>query len=261
MVEVTANRQNLSVGKLFTIVETMVENKAPMRIQEIAHQTGMNISTVTRFLNALIAIHYAARDPETSRYYLTLKFSYIGSLVMSKFSFLKDCARPYLRRIVELCRESASLAIEHEMMAVYVEVAEGPDHLLQTLRQIGHRAPLHCTGVGKVLLSGFSQERLDNYIKERGLFSSTEKTITSKEVLLRELASVRKTGYGWDDEECEVGVKCLAAAIHDESNGIVAAISVSAPTSRFDRLDKNELAGTLVKFSEEIALSIGAKSK
>ncbi len=229
--KVESTQKNLSVKRVFQIIEVMAKDKGPMRLQDISTQLGLSASTVLRFLNSLIECHYVRQDPETLKYFLTMKFCHIGYLVNSQFS-LREVVRPFLVELVEKCQESASLAMEQDDMVIYTDVVDGPDNILQTLQRIGKRAPLHTTAVGKSLLLSFSKERLNHLIDNEGLAALTKHTITSKDALLVELETIQSRGYAIDDEECEEGVRCIAAPLRNYTGKIVASISVSGPVSR-----------------------------
>lgn len=224
-------KKNQSVEKVFQIIEIMAENKGPMRLQDISQKIGLPTSTALRYLNTLLLYNYVMQDADTLKYSLTLKFAQIGSLVSSQIS-IRDVARPYLIELSEKCQESTCLAIEENMEVIYIDVVDGPDNMLRTMQRIGKRALLHSTGVGKLLLQNYDAGKIDMMIAEKGLPSITKKTITTKEALLEELNKVKLQGYALDDEECEMGARCIAAPIRDYTGKIIAAISVSGPTIR-----------------------------
>ena len=157
--------------------------------------------------------------------------------------------------LADRCQESACLAIDQDMMVVYVDVVDGPDNMLKTMQRIGKRAPLHSTGVGKALLIDYSNHEIEHMIK-KGLTPLTPHTITTKEDLIAELEKIRKKGYAIDDEECEIGARCVAAPIWDYTGRVVAGISVSGPVSRMN-IEKIEYVQTIIK---EIASKASQKS-
>lgn len=253
--KVESTQKNLSVGRVFQIIEAMAESKGPMRLQDISSQLSLSASTVLRFLNALIECQYVQQNSETLRYSLTMKFCHIGHLVSSQYS-IRDVVRPFLVEVAEQCRESSCLAVGQDNMVVYIDVVEGPESILQTLQRIGKRAPLHTTGVGKNLLLNFDERSLNHLIEEKGLTALTKHTITTKDELLAELETIRSRGYAIDDEECENGVRCVAAPIRDYTGKIVASISVSGPVSRmtFKKLDlsKDYVTAASTKISRQL---------
>ena len=224
-------KTNQSVEKMFQIIEVMAESREPMRLQDIASHVDMPTSTTLRLINTLMNCGYANQDPLTLRYSLSLKFMYIGSLVNSQIN-IRDVAHPYLVELSRKCKESVCLAIEQNMEVVYIDVIDGPDGMLKITQRIGKVAPMQSTGVGKLMLLNYDSESLDCMISSKGLIALTPNTITSKQDLLAELGKVKKQGYALDDEECELGARCLSVGIKDYTKKIVAGISVSGPTTR-----------------------------
>jgi len=224
-------KNNQSVEKVLQIIETMAQNKEPMRLQDIALNATMPASTTLRFLNTLMKRGYVYQDSITLRYSLTLKFMHIGSLINSQIS-IRDIAHPYLAELSRKCNESVCLAIEQDMEIVYIDVIDGPDGMLKITQRIGKIAPIHSTGIGKLILLNYDTKKLDRMIELKGLKALTPHTITSKNELLKELDKIKAQGYALDDEECELGVRCLSVAIKDYSGKYVAGISVSGPTTR-----------------------------
>jgi len=231
-------KANQSVEKGFQILEKMAHNKGAMRLKEIAESVDMHPTTVLRFLNTLVQMRYVAHDKESSRYFLTLKLSQLGDLVSSQFS-IRQVVHPYLVELTQETRESACLAIESDQMVVYIDAAEGQDSILRTLQRIGKQAPLHSTGVGKNLLLNYSSLQLKELVQQKGLAPLTPKTITDLASLEENLIQVRKLGYALDDEECELGVRCVAAPLVDHNGKVIASISISGPAARLheERLD------------------------
>ena len=247
---------NQSLEKALQIIEVMASNKGPMRLQDISINLGFPQALSLRFLNTLMLYNYVNQDPETLRYSLSFKFSHIGNLVSEQLS-IRDIVRPYLLELSEKCQESACLAIDGDMMVVYVDVVDGPDNMLKAMQRIGKRAPFHSTGVGKILLLNYNDSELDSIIKETGLSKLTKHTITTKEALISELAKVKEQGFALDDEECEIGARCIAAPIRDYTGKNIAAISVSGPTSRMTMSKINHISKIIKDYSTEISNKLG----
>lgn len=234
----TPTNGNQSVGKALQIVDILSQSTEPMRLQDIAKNVEMPSSTVLRMISTLAEYGYVGQIAETKRYYLTLKFAKIGSLVSSRFS-IRDIAHPVLIQLSSECGEAACIAVEEGRKVIYIDVADGPDGMLKIMQRIGKQSPLHCTGVGKCLLLNYDEAQIDQLIKTMGLQSYTANTITDKQHLLDELEHIRTRGFALDDQECELGARCAAAPIRDYSGRIVAAISVSGPINRmtYSRLE------------------------
>lgn len=251
-------KANQSVEKTFQIIEAMAMNKHPMRLQEISQQTGMPASTALRLLNTLVINGYIKQSDETLKYALSLKFLRIGSIASSQIS-IRDVVRPYLIELSKRCQEATCLAIEEpeSMEVVYIDVVEGPDNMLRTMQRIGKRAPLHSTGVGKNILLNYTPEKISQMIMKKGLPALTPYTLISQEALMAELEKVRIQGYAMDNEECEIGARCISAPIRDYTGLVTASISISGPTSRMTaervNVHKNVLIEIAKRISSELA--------
>ena len=221
---------NQSSEKLLNVVETLSKQDEPIRLQDLAEALSMNPSTALRFLTSLQKKGYVAQE-ETGRYFMTYKICNIANDITSRIGIRRICF-PYLRSVAHIFDESANLAIERDMQMVYIEVIDGPNQMLTTRQRIGNIAPMHCTGVGKLILLEFSDQQIDQMIAQRGLQKFTENTLATKEQLLGELEEVRRCGYAFDNEECEIGVRCIAAPIRNYTGKTTAGISVSGPSTR-----------------------------
>jgi DNA-binding IclR family transcriptional regulator len=138
---------------------------------------------------------------------------------------------------------------------IYVERAYSERSGMQVVRAIGGRAPLHLTSVGKLFLAADDPLRTRAYAARTGLQGNTKNSITSLEVLERELSRVRQYGQANDNEELEIGVRCIAAGIYDDQDKLVAGLSISAPSSRLDDAWMSKLKQT----AKQISVTLGHK--
>jgi DNA-binding IclR family transcriptional regulator len=188
------------------------------------------------------------QDPGTSCYYLTLKLVELGARAGGSYPFVHTLSK-YVKQAAAAFSESASLCVERDMLMVYIAIEEGPGRMLQTLHRIGHIAPMHATGVGKLHLINYSETQLGELEKKRGFPRYTGHTITSLEGLRKEVAAAKLNGYAMDNEECEEGVRCIAVPILNYQGQVAAAISVSAPVTRMD----GERSGALIEYLKNLS--------
>ena len=251
-------KRNQSVEKMLTIIEIMAAARGPMRLQEIAHAADVPASTALRFLVTLMGRDYVMQDQDTLRYSLTLRFCRIADLIKEQVS-IRDVARHHLVSLAQECGESTCLAIERDRAVVYVDVVEGPDSMLRTLQRIGRRAPLHSTGVGKVLLADWPAAAVAKLAADPGLEALTPHTLTSLDALHVELERVRSQGFAIDNEECEVGVRCVAAPLRDFTGKVVASLSVTGPATRMNGAKMEQVRSALLESAAEISRSLGSR--
>ena len=249
---------NRSTEKAMAIIELLAQSRDPMRLRDISAALGLNVSTALRFLTSLQNCGYVAQERDTARYYLTYKISRIANQHNSKLE-LQTVTHPYLVELSQRFHEALCVSVERDMTMVYVDVATGPDQMLMSMQHIGNLSPMHCTGNGKLRLLTYSEEQIDRLIREKGLPRFTQHTITTKEGLLAELARVRREGVAYDNEECEIGSRCVACPIRDYTGGIIAGISVTGPASRMtpERI-QSEIRPQLDETARRISRALGA---
>jgi DNA-binding IclR family transcriptional regulator len=253
-------QSNQSAERLLLLLEALSLLDEPIRLHDLAEKLEMNASTVHRFLAPLQRKGYVNQDPDTGRYYLTFKICGLADNVSSRLE-IRKIAFPFLRNMARIFQESANLSIEEaDMSILYVEVVTAPGKTLMATQRIGHAAPMHCTGIGKILLLEYSGQKLDQLIKCKGLPRFTENTITDKEDLLKALAEIRRNGYAFDNEECEVGARCIAAPVRNYADRIVAGISVSGPVSRMTDSHIYANLPYLLEAAEQISHRLGWKT-
>ncbi|MDR3120363.1 MAG: IclR family transcriptional regulator [Clostridiales bacterium] len=249
--------KNLSAVKALRIIEYLASrDNEPQRLQDVANSLAMSNSTVFRFLQALAQSGYVSQQADTSRYFLTTKICSVANHVSANLH-IYDLALPIMKRLAAEFDESVCLAVEQDMSVVYVGVVRGPQQILHATQYIGNHAPMHCTGVGKLLLLNYSAEELDGFVKRKGLPKLTQNTLTTKKALQKELRAVQKNGYALDNEECEIGARCIAVAARDYTGKIVAAVSVTGPTMR---MTNDRLMGRLEvlnRAGRELSASLG----
>lgn len=255
-VPLKAVKKNQSLAKAFRIIEKMAATRGPMRLQDIAHFTELPTSTALRFINTLMQLGYVTQNPETARYSLTFKLCQIAEGIRAGHR-LNDIAHPFLVELTSKAGESSCLAVEESGEVVYVDVVEGPLSMLQTLQRIGKRAPLHSTGVGKSLLLSFSAEEISRLIETKGLPVLTRHTIRNESALQTELAEIAHTGISYDNEECEEGVRCVAAPVRDYTGKITCSISVSGPVSRMTPARVEEISHTVREVAAALSVRLG----
>ncbi len=221
---------NQTAEKVLQVMEALAFQRGPVKLGELARQLGMNSSTLYRFLIALQNQGYA-RQEESGRYALNYKLCYLAEQIKKNAS-VAGMLHAAVLEAGQLFQESAHLAQEENQRIVYIDNTAGASQMLTIRQYIGKTAPMHCTGVGKLLLLEYSDSELDNLIARQGLPRYTEHTLTTKQDLCRVLEEVRANGYAFDNEECEIGVRCLAVPVRDYTGKIVAGLSVSGPTTR-----------------------------
>lgn len=222
---------NQSSVKLLKVFEHLILKREPQRLLDIARDLGMNSSTALRFLATLVNEGYVDQNEETLKYFPTYKICALASNV-NNYVDIRTIARPYIEQLAKIFGESVCMAVEENMKSVYIEVIRESNQSLMMVQSVGNAVPMHCTGNGKVLLLNYSEEDLDKLIRVEGLARYTENTFTSKWQLMEELKRIRERGYAYDQEERELGVRCVAFPIYNYTGKVVAGLSVTGPKNR-----------------------------
>jgi DNA-binding IclR family transcriptional regulator len=242
-----------TVQKALRILESLGEQQ-PQRPSEIARQLGLSRSNIHRLLSTLEEMGYVERRPEAT-YCLGFKVFMLGSNFTMP-NDISDMAYPLMKRLADISQENVNLGVLYEKKVLYLNKIKSP-HNLKLDTPIGKMDPLHCTGLGKILLSGFCEEELKAYLATTRLVQYTDKTITEPDRLLKHIRKVRKQGFSLDFEELEEGVNCIAAPIYDHKHQILAAISVSAPSVRLTNQAIKQLKTHLIENCTAVSKKLG----
>ncbi|MCC3767337.1 IclR family transcriptional regulator [Streptomyces sp. UNOC14_S4] len=236
-----------SLERAFDLLERMADAGGEVGLSELSTSSGLPLPTIHRLMRTLVACGYVRQQPNR-RYSLGPRLIRLGE---SASRLLGTWARPHLARLVEETGETANMALLDGDEVVYV--AQVPSrHSVRMFTEVGRRVLPHTTGVGKALLAQGPDEEVRTLLARTGMPAATEKTITSPDAFLEELARVRESGYAVDDNEQEIGVRCLAVPVPDSPT--CAAISISGPAGRVT----DEATERIVPLLQEVAAELSA---
>jgi len=234
-----------SLQRGFEVLEQLADAGGSLGLSQLASATGLPLPTIHRILRSLTASGYVRQEP-SRRYTLGARLIRLGDVASRA---LGVWARPHLTRLVEEIAETANLAILEGDAAVYI--AQVPSrHAVRMFTEVGRRVMPHSTGVGKVLLAQLSDDEVYQLVHRTGLPAYTEHTITTANRLVQELHTIRDQGYGVDEGEQELGVRCVAVAVDGAPRHV--AISVSGPSSRLTEDRVHEIVPVLQLVAKEL---------
>lgn len=239
------------------ILDVLAQSHEAVALKEIAHQTQLHPSTAHRILSDLAAAHYVERG-DNGVYQLGMRLLELGALVKARLN-VREAAASALQSLHRKTGQTINLAIRQGDEIVYVERAWNEQSGMQVVRAVGGRAPLHLTSTGKLFLSTMDARQLQAYAMRTELIGQTANSLTTLEALEGDLSFVRHHGYARDNEELELGVRCIAAGIHEDSGRLVAGLSISAPVERLQECWVDWLKTTAQEISS--ALGYGRKTK
>jgi DNA-binding IclR family transcriptional regulator len=179
----------------------------------------------------------------------------LGNQAVARIN-LREIAKPHLITLMEETQESVHLAIPDDNQVLYLEKVEGP-HALRMPSRVGRRIPMYCTSLGKAMLSCLGEDQIRPIIKSQDLRGYTPNTITKVDKLLTELRRVRKLGYAVDNEEIELGLTCVGAAIRNHAGEMVGAISIAGPSVRLRAARIPALAKAVMRVASAISTELG----
>lgn len=238
---------------MFTLLDILASHEQPASLKDIAEQAGLHPSTAHRILNDLTIGRFVER-PEAGSYRLGMRLLELGNLVKGRLS-VRDAALTPMRELHKLIQQPVNLSVRQGDEIVYVERAYSERSGMQVVRAIGGRAPLHLTSVGKLFLATDDSQRLRAYAARTGLAGQTRNSLTQLAKLETELAVCRVSGFARDNEELELGVRCMAAGIRDDHGKLIAGLSISAPADRLDDTWLPKLKATAAEISRALGFN------
>lgn len=255
-----------SVFKTMKILECLSYERS-LGITELTERVSTHLegipvdkSTVYRFLVSLMDLGFVYQDPQTEKYGLTLKLFEIGMSVLERLELWRE-AEPIVEEIARATGETVHLATLDGDEVVYLWKVESTRTLrVSMVSRVGRSAPAYCTGVGKILLAHLPRTRLDHILKKEKPVRYTDKTIVRRAHLERELSSIREKGYALDNEEHEIGVRCVAAPVRNNNSAVCGAVSVSVPTVRLPDEEIPRYRDIIVQAAGEISRRMGYRA-
>jgi DNA-binding IclR family transcriptional regulator len=242
------------IERLFSLMDVLASREDAISLKEISEKTGLHPSTAHRILNDLTIGRFVDR-PEPGSYRLGMRLLELGNMVKARLN-VRDAALAPMRDLHKLIQQPVNLSMRQGDEIVYIERAYSERSGMQVVRAIGGRAPLHLTSVGKLFLSVDEPMKVRSYATRTGLNGQTKNSITQLPVLERELSKVRQYGIARDNEELDLGVRCIAAGIYDDQGKLLAGLSISAPADRLDEAWLPKLQST----AEGISQALGYKA-
>jgi IclR family acetate operon transcriptional repressor len=244
-----------SVDRALQIIGTLAEDDEGYRLSDLAVRTGLSTSTAHRLLTTLEKCRFVQFDRTESKWHVGAKSFAVGATFTRRRNFVAQ-AIPYLRRLRDLTRETANLAVVDDESIIVLTRVESRA-IMRSLTKVGGRVAIVASGVGKAVLANYADEDVSAIIRRHGMPRLTEKSIVRASDLFRELAAIRRQGYAVDDEEARMGLRCVGAVVFNDCREPLAAISVSGMTSRVTEERLRELGKAVREVASELTAAIG----
>ena len=232
------------------------EERHAWSLAELVGRVGLSKGTLFRILATLESSRFVMRRARDGKYVLGPRLTAIAAPTV-QYEQLRWSAIPPLTALTEAYGESTHIGVLYERRVVTVQVVDG-HHDVRMHSSVGKRSPAHASSIGKVILATYGDTEIDAYFDDPGLEAHTPRTITDPEAFRSELREVRARGFAVDDEEVQVGVRCVGAAIYDRSGHAVAGVSISGPTSRMTDERIDDMARHVRTSARAISRMLGA---
>jgi IclR family KDG regulon transcriptional repressor len=240
-----------SLERALTILNKLSEYPDGIQITRLAEQVGLTKGTLHRLLSTLSNMNYVVKDEETDKYKLGLQVLFLSRNLLNH-SNIVNVAKPYLEKLSQEVNETVHLCIEDRGEVIYIDKIES-NQTIRMYSRIGSRAPMYCTGVGKILLSGMNPDQFEEIVSKINFIPKTPKTITSKEEFINEIEKVKVQGYALDNAENEEVLRCIASPIYDHKGKIIASFSISGPNNR---VTMDVINHTLIEKMKQYSIAI-----
>jgi len=246
-----------SLDRALNLLEQIARHEQGITLSDVATATALPPSTAHRLLKSLEAREFVRHDSERGLWFVGVRAFTVGSAFV-RVRDIVAIARPVMRRLVDDVDESVNLAVLDGDQPVYLSQIECRQ-MIRAHALPGARAMAHCSGVGKALLAALPEAQTVAILRRAGLPALTAKTITRVDDYIQALADVRRNGFAVDDEEQSLGMRCVAAAIHDENGDPVAAVSLTGPSARLSSDRIAALGRRVGEAAAEITAAIGGR--
>lgn len=233
-----ANGAVPAVDRAIELLAALATAKKPLLLSELSEQTATSPSTAYNTLATLQKHRFVQKDERYKTYRLGLALFELGRAYIEQVSLL-PAFDEIAADVVATCSETVKLVVRDERDVIYLARVEG-EHSIRLVARVGTRIPAHLTAVGKVLLAQLTDRELDQLYANYTFTTRTPHSVSTLAELKERLRPVRQQGYAHDLEESNLGVFCAAAPIRDQTNEIIAAMSIGVPDNRLapGRLDE-----------------------
>lgn len=239
------------IERMMKLLDTLAARSDPVSLKDLANATGLHPSTAHRILNDMVVGRFVDRAETPGSYRLGMRLLELGNLVKARLS-VREAALEPMRELHRKTGQTVNLSVRQGDEIVYIDRAYSERSGMQVVRAIGGRAPLHLTSSGKLFLAFDDPRVVRAYATRTGLAGHTRNSITELTKLEKELSQVRTRGYARDNEELELGVRCMAAGIFDDQGKLLAGLSVSAPADRLEESWAERVKTTAAQISASL---------
>lgn len=250
------NNSVQSIDRVLDILEVLSAAPQGLALSDLAAATSLHASTAHRLLASLANRGYVRKDSENGNYRLTLRLYEISRRVSTVLN-LFSASKPMLEKLSNDVKEIVHLVERDGNDVVYLHKFEPFLRSINITSSVGLHNPMYCTGVGKSIMAYLPTKDVLSIWNSTQVIQFTPKTITTWEALQEDLSRVRDRGYAIDDEEHDLGVRCIAAPIYNWNGTPVGAMSISGPIARMTPDTIGDFSPKLINTAEKISELMG----
>jgi DNA-binding IclR family transcriptional regulator len=244
-----------TISRLFQVIEFLADSDDWVSLRTMARELHFNTASVFRILDTLKELGYVRQHPQDSKYQLTLKIAGISAQVLENVQ-LRQIAHPFLQHLTSITNETTHLAILDDNEFVYIDKVDNTQAMRMRSR-VGQRGRLYSTAVGKSLLAHYPETELPQILNSLDFQPLTKHTITDLKKFQDHLFQIKLQGYAIDDEENEIGIRCIGSPIYDHAGRLAGALSISGWTITMTRERIPQLAQELLQTCQRISNELG----
>ena len=245
----------LALDRALDVLDTLAHANG-MTLSQLSSHLDQSPATMHRVLATLHARNFVEMDQRTQTWHIGSAAFRIGSAFLRRSSIVER-SRPIMRELMEATGETSNLGIERNGDVMFISQVETHESI-RAFFPPGTLSPMHASGIGKALLSCYSDHRADQYFRTASLTQFTGKTITLPSALKEEMKGIREKGWAFDDEEKAEGMRCIAAPIRDIYGEAVAGISISGPTHRIPESEIERIGALVADAAARVSRGLGS---
>lgn len=238
------------IERMMSLLDVLAETPEPASLKALSKATGLHPSTAHRILAAMTHSRLVERH-DASTYALGIRLLELGNIVKSRIN-IRDVALPYMQDLHETVGEAINLGIRDGDEIIYLERTSSGRSLVRVVYLVGGRAPLHLTSLGKLFLASENLASVHAYAQRTGLPGKTPHSLTNLVALEKELDKIRRHDLAYDNEEAELGLRCIASPIRNDEGSVVAGLSISAPTDRHKQIWAEQIRAAAAEISRAL---------
>ena len=247
-----------AIKRAFDLIELLVQHDSGLTISDIHRHMGLPLSSVATIVYTLHDLGYLERDPSPSSYRLSVKLFGIARRVLDRMDIVSQC-HSLLEEAVRESGLTGHLAVLRDTESMYIDRVQS-DGFVQVSTYVGLRWPAHTSAAGKVLLAFLPQPELEKTLAQMKFKKLTPQTIASRPVLARQLATIARTGYGWERNEGEMGLGCVAAPLFGPRRELVAALSLTGTVHQLSKAKIPALGNLAKKYALQMSARLGDRA-